>query len=342
MQRSTGSALVLLLSFLALLSCILLLFLQTASSEKSTAHAFASSYQATLAAESGLATSIAQLTIATSNNPTFLVGQTKEPITSALKPVLLIGAKNLTNPQQLLPLLSGNLINLADYPLLKPETLHHYLQAREETNKNLVVDLNQKGHLIASSGSYSAPCVILTNSTGLPIARYAYVFLDEHARINPTLHRGTPRTDPDNWNQGSYALPLSLGRSSQLLTKEDAVRALTIASNTPTLGCLERVFSNLKDYDAKKIYLTHNQVALPDLIPSSLPEGGQPKYDLNDLATNPIHGTTTTDRASHIASIIDRNLPHFKERDPSFSHLSPTEQRRYLNRLAACIKIGRA
>ena len=68
-----------------------------------------------------------------------------------------------------------------------------------------------------------------------------------------------------------------------------------------------------------------------------MPDAGKQKYDLNDLATNTTYGLTKFERAGHIADIIDHNLPHFKERDPSLRNCSQADQRRYLNRLAACI-----
>jgi hypothetical protein len=61
-----------------------------------------------------------------------------------------------------------------------------------------------------------------------------------------------------------------------------------------------------------------------------------PKYNLNDLATNPAWGTTSYDRATNIARIIDKNLPKFKQRDPSLAKKG-SDPFLYLTRLACSI-----
>ena len=82
--------------------------------------------------------------------------------------------------------------------------------------------------------------------------------------------------------------------------------------------------------------LTRDPCTTPDLIPPGLPEGGLSKYNLNDLATNPVWGKTPYERAEKIASVIDRNLPKFKQRDASLSGRS-ADQTLYLKRLACSI-----
>lgn len=293
---------------MALLSFLCFFLTQTLSLEKRTTLSLASSYEASEAAESGLNAAISQLLLATSNHPGFLVGVTN--LASSTAPLLMIGATNLTNPEQVTLLISGS----------------------DFSNS---VDVN-KNHSIAATGSYNAPWVVITNAEGRPVARYAYVVLDEQARLNPILHQGFPRTDPLNWDQGARVISLTLS-NALLLSPEEADQARSLSSSTVTLEGFEKVFTNQEAYNVKKVFLTTAAVALPDLIPASLPEGGTPKYDLNELATNPIYGVTSSDRALYIAAIIDRNFPHFKERDPSLLGLSAGEQRRYLNRLAACI-----
>lgn len=325
-----GSALLVLLVSLVLGSLFFLFFLQLLSEKKSTA-LLSSSDQATEAAQSGLAAALAQLSLSTSNNPSFLVGSTNRP--SDATPILLIGANNLKEPTQLIPLISGNLTLLNNYPFLSPEAIETYLQADSQRSK---VDLNAKNHSIADTGSYWAPWVTMTNTLGKPIARYAYILLDEQARLNPELHQGFPRTDPINWDQGVRTMPLSLS-NSLLLSPEEAEKATSLTTPIFTLEGWETIFANQESYDAKKKFLTSTSVALPDLIPASLPDGGKPKYDFNDLATNSIYGATFSDRAANIAAIIDHNFPHFKERDPSLLGCSAADQRRYLHRLAACI-----
>jgi Tfp pilus assembly protein PilX len=308
-KNSSGSVLILLLVFIALLSLLFFIFTQTLCIEKRTSISLAFSYQASEAAESGLAAAIAKLSLTTSNNPNFLVGMTNIPFFG--NPVVMIGATNLTNSEQLTLLICG------------------------DTNSSPSVDLN-KNHSIAATGSYNGPWVVMTNAEGHPSARYAYVILDEQARLTPSLHNGLPRTDPINWDHGPEVLSLTLS-NNLLLSPEEASAAHDLAANVSTLEGFEPAFASDKEYNAKKIFLTPTSVSLPDLIPATLPEGGQPKYNLNDLVTNSLYGTTATERAYYLAAIIDNNLPHFKERDPSLKNSPTPDQLHYLNRLAACI-----
>ena len=311
-----GSALLAVLFLIVLLSGILFLLLQTAIIEKKSTHSLASDYQARLAAQSGLSMAMSQLALATSNHPGFLVGVTNIP--SSTNPLLFIGLTNFSNPSQITPLISGDAATILN-------------SSRD------AIDLNKK-KLIAAEGSYYAPWSMSTNSSGQTIARYAYVFFDEQSRLNPALHQGRPRNDPINWDQGASSIPLFLGDDALLLSADEATRALQLCSNfstLPSIGSLEMIFPSFAAYDQKKLFLTIDQTAIPDLIPDSLPEGGNPKYNLNDLATNPFYGVTPSDRAANIAAIIDRNLPLFKTRDPSLKNA--VDQQRYLNRLAACI-----
>ena len=131
-RRSSGSALAMVLSFIVLLSCLFFLCLQTVHHERSTAHAFNASYQASLAADSGLAVAVTQLSLASSNNPVFLVGKTNVIADSA--PVLVIGESNLTNTAQLMPLISGGSATLSD----------------EKNYRVGLIDLNEKNHLCVS------------------------------------------------------------------------------------------------------------------------------------------------------------------------------------------------
>lgn len=307
-KDSSGSALIALLLVISFFSLLFFILMQLLCIEKRDVSSLAHSLKATEAAESGLATALAQLSLATKDHPNFLVGTTNPPFSTT--PILMIGATNLTDSKQLTLLISG---------------------APDSSS----VDLN-KNHAIAATGAYNALWSIITNTEGRSIMRYAYVVLDEQARLNPSLHHGLPRTDPLNWDHGTGVLSLTLS-NNLLFTSQEATALNQLSSNTTTLEGFQSAFKTIEEYDAKKLFLTSSSVALPDLIPASLPEGGHPKYDLNDLATNPLYGATAADRVLHIATIIDRNFPAFKKRDPSLLSQSERDQMRYLNRLAACI-----
>jgi hypothetical protein len=328
----SGSALLMVLVFLAFSSLILLTLLETAQFEKKRACVETAAFQARLAAESGLSAAMAELAFATSNNPTFLVGLTNSSATPDIAPVLMIGATSMTHQQQLLPLISGDLSKLLGYPKLDKEIFDSYLHARDENDPDKSVDLNAADHPIAASGIYRAPWTIIQNQQGHPVARYAFVILDEQARLHPLLHRGATRNDPVDWDHGVAVLPYSL-----LLTRQEYEKAYDLLSNPLSLEGFKEIFENRTLYDLKKEFLSSALAPLPDVIPASLPEGGNPKYDLNDLATNRLYGSTPSDRALTLATIIDHNLPHFKERDPTLKNLPEADQRRYLHRLAACI-----
>ncbi len=323
-----GSVLLTALLLLALLSILIVSLLDVILIERKRSASVIASYQATLAAESGLAAAASQLSLATKGHSQFLVGETPQDH------ILLAGATNLTTQGQFIPLLSGNLNLLLDFPQIPEEKMERYFQKARTLEDS--VDLNKKNHTIAATGSYWAPWVTITNHANIPIARYAYRFFDEQARLNPTLHQGKPRTNPDDWDQGTQAIPLVL-ENDFLFSHEEEASLLALADQKLVDNGFSSAFRNQDDFEKKKLFLSCSQTPLPDFIPLSMPDGGKLKYDLNDLATNSTYGLTKSDRALHLAEIIDRNLPRFKERDPSLRGCSESDQRRYLNRLAACI-----
>ena len=316
------------LLFLLAISALTALSLEKIFIEKRTHSSVANSYQASLAAQSGFAAAMGQISLVTKEHPQFLVGETLPDH------ILLAGATNLTTQDQLLPLISGDLNLLLDFPNVPQENIECYLKNASDTQH--AVDLNAKNHPIAANGSYWASWVTITNDTGTPIARYAYRFFDEQARLNPALHQGKRRTDPDDWDQGTGAIPLVL-ENNFLFSKEEAFSLIELADQNLLENGFSSAFRSKSDFENKKFFLSRSEVTLPDFIPSSMPDAGKQKYDLNDLATNTIYGLTKSERAEHIAAIIDLNLPHFKERDPSLRSCSQADQQRYLNRLAACI-----
>jgi hypothetical protein len=352
-----GSAIIAVLSVLALLSLLLVALMQSVKIERSTSATCAAEEQAHLSAESGVASACELLAIATSNHPAYLVGFPPEETNSGnrdeIVPSVVIGVSNLTNGSQLIPLFSYELKTIASYPNL-PKDNHDYpfqklLERRSSTNSSLVVDLNDPsligihdasnnvslGGMIASSGRYPALWQSLHDSTGSVIGRFAFILTDESARLNPALHLGNARTNATNWDLGPKDLPLTNG-TAELPSPHEAEILQHLAQNLPTEGSFETTFPNEEEYAEKRTLLTRDPCLIPDLIPASLPEGGRPKYNLNDLATNPAWGATSYARASNIAAIIDRNLPDFKKRDVSLSKKG-SDQSIYTRRLACSI-----
>ncbi len=345
-RNSRGSAIIAVLGALALLSLLLVSLLQSVRIERETAAAGAAELQARLAAESGLEAASSLLTHLTSNRPAYLVGLVDDAPSDEIAPATVIGSTNLTSPGQLAPLFSCNPNLLTPFPKLPADLLPSLLKERASTNPAKTIDLNaplpgaypgetppSPGGLLAPEGRYPAIWQRLQDSKGLVVARYAFVLLDESSRLNPLLHRGNPRNDPIDWDKGPGDIALTNGTST-LFTEGEADALRDAAEHLPHDGCFESALGSREAFLAKHSLLTRDPCHSPELIPASLPEGGLPKYNLNDLATNPEWGATPYDRAVTIARIIDRNLPRFKERDPSL----PSKQGDlYLKRLACSI-----
>lgn len=341
-----GSAIIAVLGALALLSLLLVSLLHSVRIERATVAAGAAEVQARLAAESGLGAASCLLMRLTSNRPAYLIGLADDDPSDEIGPGTVIGATNLNSPAQMAPLFSCNPNLLTPFPKLPEDLLVTLLRERASTNPAKTVDLNaplpgaypgespaSSGGLIAPQGRYPALWQRLHDSNGLVIARYAFVLLDESSRLNPLLHRGKPRNDPVDWDKGPGDLPMTNG-TSILFTEGEAEALHDVAEHLPHEGCFESAFGSKEAFLAKRSLLTRDPCRSPELIPASLPEGGFPKYNLNDLATNPAWGATPYDRATNIAAIIGRNLPRFKERDPS---LRSKQGDLYLKRLACSI-----
>ena len=345
-RHERGSAIVAVLGVVALLSLLLVSLLQSVRLERSSAASASASLQARLSAESGIAAACALLAFCAHDRPAFLVGL-HDSGTEGNASVLVLGATNLTNPVQLLPLVSGDPGSITSYPKLPPGHLENMLKKLSSTNSAEIVDLNdpslenngretgtdatiRTGGMVASSGRYPALWQTLHDSEGKTIGRYAFVMTDESARLNPSLHRGNPRTSPTDWDSGPGDIPLT-NASGSLFTPEEAKGLRDNTTALPTEGSMERAFGDSSRYFMNRGLLTRDPCLMPELIPPGYPEGGRLKYNLNDLATNTRWGNTPYARATNIAAIIDRNLPLFKSRDPSLSSKQATL---YLTRLA--------
>ncbi|TSA31899.1 MAG: hypothetical protein D4R65_10475 [Verrucomicrobiaceae bacterium] len=336
-KKPAASSLVTTLLVLVVLSTIVVAFLQSMSVERNVARSARNKYQAQLAAEAGLEAVMRQLTLAAGTNQAYVVGQTNDA--ANFGPILVVAKKNLTNVSELMPLISGNLTTLNGYPTNTnngPAVLS-YLNARTNNlpsagSCNLNLD-NKLIEITSNSNCYRAPWVYLTDASGKTNARYAYIVLDEWARVNPRYHGvNTPRNNPTNWVSSPRELPLYTG-GSNLLATNDAASLTNIVPALVSTHTMGQAFPTADEYQKKKHLLTANEIWSLDVIPADLPEGGKPKYNINDLATNTSYGTTE-DRANKIADIINTNLPTFKTRDQS---LSGTNQIKYLRRLGACI-----
>jgi hypothetical protein len=342
-----GSAIITVLCVLALISLLLISLLHSVRIERATTASASAGEQSYLTAESGASTACTLLMQLSSNRPAYLVGLAGEKIESDIRPCLIIGNTNLTNKSQLVPLFSHDLSETVAFPKLSEKTLDTLLAKRLSTNPAETVDLNDpqfvehpienssQGGIIDSSGHYPALWQKLHNSEGKVVGRYAFILTDESACLNPLLHQGNPRNHPTDWDKGPKDIPLT-NNTSVLFTPQEAKKLRKIAEMLPTEKSFEAAFATPQAYEEKRSLLTRDPCLTPDLIPAGMPEGGLPKYNLNDLATNTAWGATSSARAENIASIIDKNLPKFKLRDASLAGRG-SDPTLYLRRLACSI-----
>jgi hypothetical protein len=171
-----------------------------------------------------------------------------------------------------------------------------------------------------------------TNTT--KSGRYAYLILDEQARLNPRYHKGTDRgLLPDQWTEDTSTVSLYTG-SPALLTNTEKIGIGNITQSLITPFTIGQGVLTQERVNQTKHLLSSHKAKGEEIIPYGYPDAGKPRYNINELATNVTYGASDILRAENIARIIDLNLPQFKSRDPS---LPTTNQINYLNRLAASI-----
>jgi len=339
-SKNTASSLVVSLLVIVLLTVIVVAFVQTMSLARVNAKGYTEFRQATLAAEAGLDMAMAQLFIAADTNRAFVTGLTNYPTTNYS--LTVIGVRDLTNRAQLMPLVSGPTNYLAGFGQPGWESsFSAYVTAATSANASVSIDLNTARHFIQQTNDanlYRAAWVVMTNTAGIKTnySRFAYIMVDETARINPTLHAGLGEglTNSTNWYSGPQDITLTR-TNAEMLTAAQMAEVLAnsdVFRNTDaTLG---QVFPNREAYEAVKHLFTKQTNSSYESIPGWFADGGKPKYNINDLATNTLYGANAALRAENIASIIGRNLTNFYQRDPA---LKATNTTKYLNRLAANI-----
>jgi len=336
--KKRASSLITSLLVLVVLSTIVVAFMQSMSIERAVARSVANKLKSQLVAQAGLEVATHMLTRVASQNPAFVIGLSGSQTNSG--GTLVAGYRDLTNIAEMMPLFSGNLSLLSGYPTNQTAaSVQAYLSAQTNISSLLTADLNSSQKRIeaaATSDKYRAPWVSVTNSAGSTNGRYAFIILDEWARVNPQFHgAGNDRTNSTNWFSGPGAIPLQT-TSNRLLTQIEASnsRALGVALLSPHL--LGQAFASRVEYETKKHLLSIAEVPDLEVIPNHYPDGGKPKFNINNLATNIAFGATPEDRAGNIASIISSNLPQFSSRDVG-TQLASLPGTIYLNRLAASI-----
>jgi Tfp pilus assembly protein PilX len=352
--RSEGAALVVTLIVMVVLAVVAVAFMQNTSLDRSSARSVANVYRAKLAADSGLAEAMGLLQVAISNNRAFIVTETNH--SADRSPVLLVGSNDATITTNLFPILSGSLDEyLSNRDSL--DSLKTYLDKRLSTNPMDTVDLNMGSlRFIQATHSpdwYRAPWTYVTNvsSSGgslvTNVFRYAFLVLDEQARLNPLLHRGFEATARTNFGRTAQEVRVDTD-GARIVADENAIESILQASNQITTP-QTLAFLSGTDFEAIKHLVSVHRAIDEDIIPSgylvttesgtnfmAYSDGGKPKYNLNDLATNTTHGASPEERAKKIAGIISANLPEFHRRDKG-SVAADLSADLYLTRIAASI-----
>ena len=200
-KRNRAASLITTLLVIVILSTIIVAFLQSTSLDRLTAKSVKNVLQAELSARAGLQAAINQIVTAAGTNGAFVTGSTN--YAGNVAPLVVIGQTNLSDLQQIMPLVSTS-----------PDLLEDFLQS-EWTNSlsNLLAeivgtnstDVNGRTGLIQSTNlPYRAPWVEISSASGQRIGRFAFVVLDEDARANPLIRIGSGNmSDPANWYLGT-------------------------------------------------------------------------------------------------------------------------------------------
>ena len=295
-RGNKAASLITTLLVIVVLRTVAVAFLQSTSLDRLTAKSAKNVLQAEFSARAGLESAISQLLAAAGTSNTFVTGSTNLSPSNA--PVVVIGRTNLSDPQQIMPLVS-----------IVPELLGAFLQT-EWTNSlsNLVADLagtnstdlNGRSRIIQSTNiSYRAPWVEISSSSGERIGRYAFVVLDEDARVNPLLHTGTgTMSDPLAWYSGPNDISLT-NASASILTPDEQAGVLSIRDRILTPESLAHGFASRGDYERVKHLLTVQTNLTFDVIPAGLAQGGRPKvqyqYSRNECGSE-LDGARQSDR----------------------------------------------
>jgi hypothetical protein len=280
-----------------------------------------------------LNSAIAQILTATGTNNAFVTGSTNYAVDHG--PLVVIGRTNLVDSTQLMPLVSASPALLGNF--LRTEWTNSMASLLSDLVGTNSTDINGRSGIIQNTNDnrlYRAPWVVISSSSGERIGRFAFLVLDENARVNPLIHTGSgSMANSTNWYGGPSDISLT-NASAPILTPAEQLGILAASNRLLTPESLAQAFAAKTNYDRVKHLLTLQTNATYDVIPTAFADGGRPKYNINELATDSSNGATAELRATHIAEIISSNLSSFSSRDPSLRGVAGNEMR-YLRRLAA-------
>jgi hypothetical protein len=348
--REKAATLVVTLLVLTLLSTIVVAFVQTVSLERSAARSVFTRYQAELAADAGAQFLAAALPEVVGTNFGFAVISTN--VATSLAPIPMLVGEFPPAASNSLPLASGPLTNFLATRASNSNSLPNFLAAVADTSASNSTDANRSFGSFkvieqTNTARFNAPWIYLTNSAGTTNARVAFYVVDDQAKLNLALHGTSTNTNRAGWSSDPSKVPISITGTNALLNTTSASAFANATNKEIYLNNLGHLFANRADYEQKKHLFTIFSGKGGDFIPSGYTntngtfvryaQAGQPKYDINDLATNTVYGADSATRASNIANLINTNLTNFRTRDVSMSNGLSGNYTRYLNRITASI-----
>lgn len=342
-----ASSLVTTLLVVVVLSVVAVAFFQAMNLERLMARSAANRVRADLVAHGGL--EMVRRTIRAGIGSNYGYATVLTNLGSSLEPVLLISSS--PGHQRTMPLVSGPLSSLFPHAATNPAMLSNFLVAASLTNRALAADANKKRgawHLISEAAPgrrFNAPWIFLTDASGQTNARFCFFVTDEQAKLNLAIHGTSAVAHRAGWGlsadripdeiPGVTAFPGFSGDRPRLPSWPQLSRAV-----------LGQAFASRSDFERTKHLFTLHDVPSASFIPAgrvdtngsfaAYRDAHQPRYNINDLATNVLFGATATERAGHLARVIDTNLPGFKTRDRAME-VAGVPQIRYVERIAAAI-----
>ncbi|NJK91603.1 MAG: four helix bundle protein [Blastochloris sp.] len=358
-RKSSGFAIISTLLVLTVLTIMVVAFLQSMRIERLTARSYLNKTKADLLARAAAQKAISQIsqnmrdpltgkvdlsyTVESSHPNTTTI---TTPNYLAYSPVIFLSRYEMD---------SGGILRRRATPLIstiQPDSdfkkdlpsdfnvaLKNLFEERKDTKKT--ADLNLRENIQALSTLttptpnlyYRIPLLDITDPENEFKGKFGYLVLDEQSRLNPSFHRSAPREQ-----YAQTAMEMALGTGGSVLLNPVELAAFLSAPILPSSPwAMGQYFSTADRAKARRHLFGYYNVPNLDVIPAGLTDAGKPKYNINELATNTLYGSTATLRAENIATLINNNLPNFKLRDPSLTSETAANQQRYLNRLAASI-----
>lgn len=350
--RHTGSALIITLLVVSVLTVIVIAFVTSMSIERLTATSYKMLAVAQMAADSAVEDAVQRIEREQLPTSFYLIGSQRTA--AGMAPITVLGRKNLTKAAECAPLVSADIVPYYTDRTTSPTALAD-LAARlaadagdpaKVTDMNFVTGPGVRAlNSMTGAPQYPAAWRYLSDASGTKTARYAFFVDDEQSKINLRVAGGAAGDKRNKEVLDGSDIVVS-GSEPFLLNAAELLKLKGFPGSAGiTLANYGQAFDSRSKADLSRDVLTALEGTETDLIPAGYfdanglfvdyPEAGKPKYPINEMATKPSYGATATDRASAIANVIGTNLPKFKLRDASFGKFD--DATRYTRRIAASI-----